>query len=77
MRYYLTQVGRASSRLLNAVTGGEGDCTFSAWSYELFRNGSRVGYWRVRFVDWLNREPGHCYTSWVWHEAKGLIARDD
>ena len=73
---YFAEVGRALSRLLNALTGGEGDTTFSAYSWELQRIGHWSGRLRVRFVDWLNNEPDHCRKAWVWHEEKGLFRRD-
>lgn len=76
MRYWLAQIGRALSRLLNALFAGEGDCTFSAWSWELRMRGSGWGPLRVRVVDWLNRTPGHCETAWQWHAAHGLLAKD-
>ena len=64
MLWYFSQIGRASSRLLNAILGGEGDCTFSAYSWQLQENGARhasrlYGRIRVVIVDGLTNE-GHC-----------------
>ncbi len=67
------EVGSALSRLLNALCGGDGAVTFSAASWELFRLNSRWGLWRVRLVDFLNRDPGHCREAWEWHRARNLI----
>lgn len=77
MRYWIEQVGRALSRLLNAVTGGEGDSTFSAWSYHLLVQGKPWGAWRVDFVDGLpGNYPGHCKEAYDWHVERHLLERD-
>jgi hypothetical protein len=76
LTYWLRQVGRALSRLANAVAGGEGDCTLSAWSWEMHRLGSRIGTVRVVVIDRINRDPGHCHTAWLWHDERGLLDRD-
>ena len=77
MKYYAFQVSRASSRLLNALTGGEGDVTFSAWSYHLMINKhSAWGALRVKWVDHMLGE-GHCARSYTWHEAHDLIRKDE
>lgn len=73
---WLHEVGSACSRLLNALCGGDGSVTFSAASWQLQRDGSRWGAWRVRVVDRLNREPGHCERAWRWHHARGLIGQE-
>lgn len=75
-RWHSIQVLRALSRLLNAVTGGEGDTTFSAGSWTLLLAGSRWGRVRVAVVDWLNRDPGHCRRAWEWHKERGLLLLD-
>jgi subtilisin-like proprotein convertase family protein len=76
MRYWFMQVFRASSRLLNAVTGGEGDSTFSAWSYYLAHDhNSAWGRWRVKVVDSLFGQ-GHCKESYVWHLERDLLHKD-
>lgn len=75
MGWYLTQIGRALSRLLNAIFGGEGDTTFSAFSWELQRRGSTWGLFRVWLVDAING-PGHCRKAWDWHEDHRLFERD-
>jgi hypothetical protein len=77
MRYHLLQVFKASSRLLNALTGGEGDCTFSAWSYHLWVDkGSSWGKWRVWALDCLLGEH-HCKHSYEWHVHKDLLTKED
>ena len=73
---FARQIGRALSRLLNAVTGGEGDTTFSARSYALKQKGAVLGRLRVVFVDWLNNEPGHCEKAYQWHKERGLLEPD-
>lgn len=75
--WYLAQVGRASSRLLNAVTGGEGDTTFSAYSFHLAMNGRRpisraYGRARVAIIDGMLGN-GHCWEAWSWHHERGLF----
>ena len=70
--WWCLQIGRASSRLLNAVLGGEGDVTFSAYSYELLHRGSAWGDVRVMLVDGL-LGPGHCRESWDWHRERRLF----
>jgi len=67
-----TEVGRALSRLLSALTTGAGDTTFSADSWRRRLAGRWDGAARVRVVDALN-EPGHCEAAWQWHQARGLI----
>lgn len=76
MRYYVIQVLRASSRLLNALTGGEGDSTFSAWSYHLHMN--KHSAWGAFRVKWIDRMlgAGHCERSYAWHMARDLITKD-
>lgn len=75
-RWWLRQVGRALSRLLNALTGGEGDTTYSAASWAAKAAGEPLGAARVRFVDWLNGGKGHCFAAWVWHRDHGLLSDD-
>ena len=93
--WHLRQLGRAGSRLLNVLRGGEGDTTYSAGSWaraiapwpEPATRWEAVRSWpatlsralaphEVRMVDWLNREPGHCYAAWEWHRERGLLADD-
>lgn len=77
MRYHLFQIFRASSRLLNALTGGEGDSTFSAWSYHLWvDHGSWWGKWRVKVLDALLGKD-HCKISYEWHVQRDLLHKDD
>lgn len=71
---YFRQVGRAASRLLNALVGGDGASTFSAQSYDLALRGSAWGRWRVRFVDALPPNgAGHCAEAFAWHVEHGLL----
>jgi hypothetical protein len=74
LRRYLKEIGRGGSRLLNAMFGGPGDVTFSAWSWELVLRGSAWGRWRVRVLDAISGE-NHCYDAWIWHRTRGLIVR--
>lgn len=74
--WWLRQVGRALSRVLNALAGGEGDTTYSAGSWAAKLAGTRWGATRVRIVDWLNQEPGHCAAAFAWHRDHGLLAED-
>jgi hypothetical protein len=75
MKWWLYQVFRASSRLLNALTGGEGDTTFSAYSWELKRRGSLWGKLRVSVIDRIAGYD-HCLASWEWHEERRLFEHD-
>jgi hypothetical protein len=80
MSWYFSQIGRATSRLLNAIIGGEGDTTFSAYSYHLMIDGksraSRVyGRVRVAIVDRL-LGSGHCFVAYAWHNKRGLFEID-
>lgn len=84
MLWWLKQVGRAGSRLLNALLGGEGDTTFSAYSFELMINrtgwSQKIGWWRVWTIDTLvERLTGrecHCLDAWLWHQQRGLFEPD-
>lgn len=78
--WYLAQVGRAASRLLNAVTGGEGDTTFSAYSWHLKVSGrhraSRAyGAARVFIIDAVAGH-GHCAEAHAWHRDHRLFEID-
>jgi hypothetical protein len=79
-RWHIVQTGRALSRLFNALTGGEGDTTTSAYVYRLSMDGGRKlwvpGSLWVAFVDWLLREPGHCEVSHDWHKQRRLFQDD-
>ena len=70
--WWLMQVGKALSRLLNAILGGEGDTTFSAYSYHLLLAGSRWGRLRVALVDRLLGK-NHCLEAWAWHASRRLF----
>lgn len=78
--WYLAQIGRASSRLLNALAGGEGDTTFSAYSYHLQETGRTplgraYGRLRVRAIDTL-LGAGHCAAAHEWHQEHQLFQID-
>lgn len=64
------------SCLLNVLTFGQREMTYSAASWELSHFGTterdrRRGYTRVQFVNWLNRkltgEEDHCRKAWDDH----------
>lgn len=84
MKWWLIQNLRAGSRLLNALTGGEGDTTFSAYSWELATQytgwRARWGAWRVWCIDLVAERVfgiwGHCHNAWVWHREHRLFERD-
>lgn len=63
------------SRLLNAVTGGEGDTTYSAASWSLYLDGHRCGRIRVKLIDRL-QGPDHCRKAWEWHRDRGLLEHE-
>lgn len=67
------EIARGMSRVLSALWDGQGDCTFSAWSYRMVVTGKPWGPPRVRFVDALNDEPGHCAEAYSWHKDHGLL----
>lgn len=71
------QIARSVTRVLCALHDGHGSCSFSAWSYHLHLEGRRIGHWRVRAVDALFRQPGHCRVAYEWHLARGLFDADE
>lgn len=71
------EIARSMSRVLSACWDGQGDCSFSAWSYRMVIHGKPWGAPRVRFVDWINDEEGHCLDAYLWHEKHGLLDRDE
>lgn len=75
IRWHVFQIGRASSRLFNALLGGEGDTTFSAYSYELQLRGHWTGRVRVAIVDQILGR-GHCLDGWIWHAQRKLFQND-
>lgn len=82
MKRWAHQVGRALSRLLNAITSGEGDTTFSAYSAWLVLHGKtpRARWWgikRVRFINALWRDDYHCAKAYFWHLERDLFTWDD
>lgn len=77
-RYWWQQVLRALSHLLNGLTGGEGDCSYSAWSYERLRRGEAGAAELVAWVDGLPfNGPGHCARAWEWHRQRGRLEREE
>ncbi len=68
-----TEIARGMSRTLSGVFDGTGDVTYSAYSYHMMLRGKKSGAHRVRFVDWINGEDGHCQRAWEWHEQHGLF----
>lgn len=73
--WYCLQIGRAMSRLLNAFCGGEGDTTFSAYSYYLLIKNSMWGKIRVAVIDAVLGD-NHCFASYVWHKERRLFDTD-
>lgn len=71
-----TEIARGMSRTLSGIFDGNGDTTFSAWSYLMVLKGKEWGPRRVAFVDWLNRSPGHCKRAYDWHQRHGLFDED-
>lgn len=71
------EIARAMSRVLSAEWDGQGDCSYSAWSYFMVVHGKRWGPWRVRVVNALNNDPQHCQDAYAWHERHGLFDRDE
>jgi hypothetical protein len=78
--WHLMQIGRALSRLFNAVTGGEGDTTTSAYVYKQSLLGkTKLGIpgraW-VSVIDFVLRDPGHCLSAYHWHLERNLFQDD-
>lgn len=71
------EIACGMSRVLSALWDGQGDCTYSCWSYRMVVHGKPWGPPRVRFVDAINNEPGHCLNAYLWHKAHGLLDRDE
>lgn len=67
------QIGRGMSRALSGFWDGNGDTTFSAWSYRMVVHGKKWGPFRVALVDFLTRSPGHCQRSYEWHDKHRLF----
>jgi hypothetical protein len=70
------EIARGMTRTLSGVWDGQGDCTFSAWSWHMKVRGKKWGATRSAVVDWLS-SPGHCERAWAWHQAHRLFDRDD
>jgi hypothetical protein len=75
--WYFIQVFKGLSRLLNALLGGEGDTTFSAYSGRLANDGRRpISRWygrgRVWCIDGVFGH-GHCQAAYEWHLAHNLF----
>jgi len=62
MKTFLLELFSVLSRLLNVLTGGTADMTFSARSY-------RDDLWTADVIDWLALkifgEEDHCLTWWL------------
>lgn len=71
------EIARSMSRVLSALWDGQGDCSFSSYSYYMQVHNKTWGAPRVRFVDWINGEPGHCADAYAWHDKHGLFDRDE
>lgn len=67
------EIGRGLSRTLSGVWDGNGDVTFSAWSYHMVVRGKKWGPFRVRFVDAVTFESGHCELYYKWHKERRLF----
>lgn len=68
-----TEILRGMSRTLSGCFDGNGDVTYSAWSYWMALRGKEWGPRRVAFVDAVNRSKGHCRRAYEWHEAHKLF----
>lgn len=68
-----TEILRGMSRTLSGLFDGNGDITFSAWSYWMVLRGKKWGPARVKFVDTINFSEGHCYRAYLWHDAHKLF----
>ncbi len=80
LRWYAVQVSRGASRFFNALIGGEGDTTISAYSYYLALQGRRrlgipARYW-VRVIDHFLGEH-HCLQGYTFHRERRLFERND
>lgn len=57
---FLIEIGSLPSRLLNVLTGGSADLTFSARSH-------KEGLWTEKWVDRLFFwQDAHCEMAWGW-----------
>lgn len=75
MRDWLYQVGRALTRLLNALLGGEGDTSFSARTEAEARAG-RPGWVGVAMLIDAVMGHGHTAAAHAWHAERGLLDRE-
>ncbi|MFC0384314.1 hypothetical protein [Muricoccus vinaceus] len=70
---YAERTGSAASCMLNAMTGGPREVTFSAWRWQLLLHGKRGAAWWVDAVDGFGLRSGHCQAAWASHIARGLL----
>ena len=63
---YIRRVGTALSVLLNVVTGGASNQTFSARNYEWEKNGQINIVWLLDFI--LGED--HCVQCWVYWRVR-------
>lgn len=68
-----SETASAMSRVLGALWDGNGRVTFSAWSWRMLLLNKKWGPFRVKLVDCLNGENGHCKKWWEWHQQHGLF----
>lgn len=81
MRAYASEVGRAFSRLLNALIGNSGDVTLSAQATWLMLHGrtARRRWWGLqccRAINTLWRDRSHCLCAYFWHQDRELFPTD-
>lgn len=72
-----TEIARGSSRALSGIWDGQGDCTFSGWSYHMLVRGKTWGPFRVWLVDLINGRQGHSYDAYLWHQKHALFDSDE
>ena len=63
---YLERVGIAVSVLLNVVTGGASNQTFSARNWQW----KKEGRWNIVWAIDLVLGKGHCVQCWVWWKTR-------
>lgn len=63
---YLERVGIAVSVLLNVVSGGASNQTFSARNWQW----KKEGRWNIVWLIDLVLGKGHCVQCWVWWKTR-------
>lgn len=63
---YLERVGIAVSVLLNVVSGGASNQTFSARNWQW----KKEGRWNIVWLIDLLLGKGHCVQCWVWWKTR-------